>query len=82
MFPWLSAWMLAMESNRVIALRMVKLAAGGPAARLEAARMTSEKISEAFGAAVTLSAGGSPAKVIKRYRFRVAANARRLHREK
>jgi len=78
MFPWISTWMLAMESNRVIALRMMKLAAGGPAARLEAARMTSEKVSEAFGTAVTLATGGSPAKVIKRYRRRVAANARRL----
>ena len=80
MFPWVSAWMLAMESNRVMALRMMKLAAGGPAARVEAVRMTSEKVSEAFGAAVTLATGGSNAKVIKRYRKRVAANARRLSR--
>ena len=80
MFPWVSAWMLAMESNRVIALRMMKLAAGGTSARREAALMASEKISEAFGAAVTLATGGSNARVIARYRRRVAANARRLGR--
>jgi len=80
MFPWLPAWMLAMESNRVIALRMIKLAAGGAPARREAVRMTSEKVSEAFGAAVTLATGGSNARVIARYRKRVAANARRLSR--
>jgi hypothetical protein len=72
--------MLAMESNRVIALRMMKLAAGGTSARREAALMASEKISEAFGAAVTLATGGSNARVIARYRRRVAANARRLGR--
>ncbi len=80
MFPWYSAWMLALESNRVIALRMLKLAGGGAPARLEAAGMVSEKVSEAFGAAVTLATGGSNAKVIARYRKRVAANARRLSR--
>jgi hypothetical protein len=80
MFPWFSAWMLAMESNRVIALRMMKLASGGASARREAARMTSEKVSEAYGAAVTLATGGSNAKVMARYRKRVAANARRLSR--
>jgi hypothetical protein len=42
--------------------------------------MVSEKISEAFGAGVTLASGGSPAKVIRQYRKRVAANARRLSR--
>jgi hypothetical protein len=78
--PWLSAVALALESNRVIALRLAKLAAGGPAARAEASMMVSEKISEAWGAGVTLMAGGTSAKVIAQYRRRVAANSRRLRR--
>jgi len=44
--------------------------------------MVSEKISEAWGAAVTLMTGGSSAKVIAQYRKRVAANARRLSHSK
>jgi hypothetical protein len=40
--------------------------------------MVSEKISEAWGAGLTLMAGGSSAKVIAQYRKRVAANSRRL----
>ena len=80
MNPWISAWMLAAESSRVIALRSMRLAAGGHRARAEATRMVSEKISEAFGAGVTLATGGTPAKVIRQYRKRVAANARRLSR--
>jgi hypothetical protein len=80
MYPWMSVWMLAAESSRVIALRSMRLAAGGQCARAEATRMVSEKISEAFGAGVTLITGGSPEKVIQQYRKRVAANARRLSR--
>jgi hypothetical protein len=81
-FPWLSMWALATGSAQVIALRSMRLAAGGARARAEASRMVAEKISEGFGAAVTLSTGGSPAKVVRRYRKRVAANARRLGRAK
>ena len=80
MFPSFAAFMLAIESNRVIALRMMKLAAGGAAAQAEARLMVSEKVSEAMAAGVTLMSGGSHAKVIKQYRRRVAANARRLGR--
>jgi hypothetical protein len=76
--PWLHAVALAFESNHVIALRLAKLAAGGSPARAEASRMVSEKISEAWGAGLTLMAGGSGAKVIAQYRKRVAANSRRL----
>src|SRR6185437_9124831 len=77
-FPLFPAAMLALESNRVVALRLMKLAAGGRRARAEASRMVSEKISEAVGAGVTLMTGGSSAKVIASYRKRVRANARRL----
>jgi hypothetical protein len=80
--PWLEAFSLALESNQVIALRLAKLAAGGAPARAEASMMVSEKISEAWGAGVTLMTGGSSAKVISQYRKRVAANSRRLSRAK
>jgi hypothetical protein len=80
--PWLQAFSLVLESNRVIALRLAKLAAGGAPARAEASMMISEKIGEAWGAGVTLMTGGSSAKVIRQYRKRVAANSRRLSRAK
>jgi hypothetical protein len=78
--PWLQTLGLILESNHVIALRLARLAAGGKRARAEASMMVSEKISEAWGAGVTLMTGGSSAKVIARYRKRVAANSRRLGR--
>lgn len=80
--PWLHAFALAFESNRVIALRLAKLAAGGPPAHAEASRMVSEKISETWGAGVMLMTAGSNAKVIAQYRKRVAKNFRRLIRTK
>lgn len=79
---WLQAFALALESNRVIALRLATLAAGGAPARAEASRMLSEKISEGWGAGLTLMTGGSSGKVIAQYRKRVAANSRRLGRIK
>jgi hypothetical protein len=78
--PWLSLYLLGLESSSVMALRALKLAAGGHAARMEAARMTAEKVSEAYGAWVTLATGGSASKVVRQYRKRVGANARRLRR--
>jgi len=47
--PWLYAAALALESNRVIALRVTKLSAGRHHARAKASRMVSEKISNAWG---------------------------------
>jgi len=78
--PWLSLTMLGLESSQVMALRAMKLAAGGHAARMEATRMAAEKVSEAYGAWVTLAMGGSARKVLRKYRKRVRANARRLRR--
>jgi hypothetical protein len=69
---------LAVEAQRVVALRAVALAAGGAAARSEAARMMSEKAVACVEAATTLALGGSARKVVRRYRTRVKANARRL----
>ena len=78
--PFLSLYMLGLESTQVMALRAMKLAAGGHAARMEATRMTAEKVSEAYGAWVTLAVGGSAPKVVRQVRKRVRANARRLRR--
>lgn len=77
-FPWFPAAMLALEANRVVALRLMKLASGGRRARAEASWMAAEKMGEAMVAGATLMAGGSAAKVIARYRRRVRSNARRL----
>jgi hypothetical protein len=79
--PWLSLYLLGLESSQVMTLRALKLAAGGHAARMEATRMTAEKVSEAYGAWVTLASGGSAPKVVRQYRKRVGANARRLKRK-
>ncbi len=70
--------MLAIESNGVIALRLLKLAGGGAEARYESHLMVSEKIIAAFEAGANLMAGAIAADVINRYREHVAANAGRL----
>jgi hypothetical protein len=71
---------LGVETQQVVALRLMKVASGGPAAQTEVARMMTEKIAAAAEAAVTLGLGGSGRKVVRRYRTRVRANARRLSR--
>ncbi|HET7848570.1 MAG TPA: hypothetical protein VFL51_05855 [Pseudolabrys sp.] len=81
-FPWFAAAMLALESSQVVALRLMKLARGGKRARAEASRMAAEKAAEAMAAGVTLATGGTAGKVIRRYRKRVRANARRLGRNR
>ena len=77
-FPWYAATMLAIESNGVIALRLMKMAGGGQEARDEAELMVSEKVDAFFEAGASLCLSGSAALVIGRYREHVAANARRL----
>jgi hypothetical protein len=68
------------EVQRVIALRFMKLAAGGPAADREARRMVTEKIAASTEAAATLATGGSPRAVLRRTRTVVRANKKRLTR--
>jgi hypothetical protein len=70
--------MLALESNGVIALRMMKLMRGGRGARREARLMVSEKMRAAFEASTSLAAGASSDEIVHRYRQHVAANAKRL----
>ena len=72
------AAMLAVETQRVMGLRMMKLSAGGPAAHAETLRMISEKGTAITEATLTLARGGSPNSVIRRYRSHVRANKRRL----
>ena len=71
---WQSS-LLALEAQRVMALRMAALAAGGSRAQTEVQRMFFEKIvaSMRVGAMLTM---GKP--VVRHYRSRIRANERRL----
>jgi hypothetical protein len=80
---WLAAaegTLLAFDAQRVIALRVMKIAAGGSSARGEVSRMMTEKVSAAAEAVAILTRGGSGRKVIRRYRTHVRENVRRLSR--
>lgn len=70
--------LLAIEAQKVVELRLVKLAWGGTEAQLEAQQMVSEKVSALIEASATLMTGGSCDAVIARYREHVAANTQRL----
>jgi hypothetical protein len=72
------AFMLGLETQRVIGLRLMKLSRGGRAAETEALRMVTEKTSAWAEAGMTLARGGSAGSVIRRYRTHVRANTRRL----
>ena len=74
--------LLAFEAQRVIGLRVMKMAAGGPAAGREAERMVAEKGETMAEAATILATGGSPEAVVRHYRTRVRANERRLSKTK
>jgi hypothetical protein len=86
MFPWIklqSDMLLAGgEAQRVIALRLMKLSRGGPAAVREANQMVAEKMAAHAQAALTLAVGGSPEKVLRRYRTIMRANEKRLSHPK
>ena len=70
--------LLALEVQKVVELRLVKLAWGGAEGWAEAEQMVSEKVSALVEASGTLMTGGSCDTVIARYREHVAANTRRL----
>lgn len=86
--PNLATWMtlmsrtalLGFEAQRVMGLRLMKLAAGGPAAEIEATRMVREKYAAMAEASVTLGSGGSAHAVVRRLRTHVRANQKRLSR--
>jgi hypothetical protein len=87
--PWLrlgmdSLW-LGAEAQGVIALRMMKFAAGGPAAAAEAERMVSEKLraaaetqTQVMTSLMTGRGHLAPARAVAGYRRKVRANRRRL----
>jgi len=68
---------LSSETQAVIGLRTLKLAAEAPANR-EAKRMVAEKGIAFADAAATLASGGSMNKIVRRVRSRVSKNRRRL----
>jgi len=78
--------MLAWEAQRVMALRFMRIAAGGALARSEMTRMTTEKVqalAEAQAAAMVGTATGRKnhdiaKKVVRIYKKRVRRNRRRL----
>lgn len=87
--PWfgigVDAWRLSLEASEVIALRTMKIAAGGAAGAAESQRMVAEKLDAALALQRLALFGGlgiSPAsaasKTVKHYRGRVRANRRRL----
>ena len=76
--PFLAAALLGLEANRVINLRIMKIAKGGEDARNEAFLMVDEKVLAALEAYASICAGRGPEVVINRYRQHVAANAKRL----
>ena len=78
--PWFNFAMLALESQQVVALRLIKLASGGPFAMDEAQLMVGEKVAAGRHAGERLLAGSSPDAVVSRYRRIVQANVRRLSR--
>jgi hypothetical protein len=86
MNAWIETARFAADSQYVVALRMLRLASGGPLATAEVTRMISEKVAvfgEAQGALLTaLIAGRSldaaAAKAYAPYRRAVSANSRRL----
>ena len=75
---WWNFGMLAAESQQVMWLRYLKLAAGGSKASAEAGRIVSEKVVAAAQAGMGVMMGDAPGRVVKRYRTNVRANRRRL----
>lgn len=83
LLPWMKlatdTTMLALEAQTVIWTRLSR-AAMGQGSTAENLLMVTEKVSAFAEAAATLAAGGSAHKVVKGYRRKVRANAKRLKR--
>ena len=73
---WWDIVILAVETQQVMWLRFMRLAARGPTASADAQRMVTEKFAVAAPAAADLLMGDSHVKV-KRHRRKVRANKRR-----
>ena len=80
----LESWALGFEASWVMALRMMRIGAGGAVAEREARRMVEEKFTETAELAMKLMWGGwtSPRAAtrtaVKHYGRTVRANRRRL----
>ena len=83
LLPWMKlatdTTMLALEAQTVIWTRLSR-AAMGQGSAAENLLMVTEKVSAFAEAAATLAAGGSAHKVVRGYRRKVRANAKRLKR--
>jgi hypothetical protein len=77
---WYQATLLSLEAQRVIGLRIMKIAGGGTNAQAEASLMMTEKIAESMAVAATLLRGGTSQAVVAQVRRRVRSNSRRLSR--
>ena len=77
---WYDATMLSLEAQRVVGLRLMKLAGGGKNAQVEANLMVTEKFAASMAAAATLMCGGSGEAVMAQVRKKVRSNSRRLSR--
>ena len=76
--PPSAAFLLAVEAQRLIELRPVRIASGGTEAHAEMVSMVSGKVVAAMEAATTLMTGGMHDQVVAGYRESVAANTWRL----
>jgi hypothetical protein len=72
--------LLNLEAQRVAALRMLAMAAGGARAQAEMQRMITEKLSAFVRTGGMLAMGKPATSVVRHYRSRVRANERRLSR--
>ena len=79
---WQDVLAANLEAQRVIGLRIQKMARGGSPAQKETQRMVSEKVFASVEAAATVAAGGSPQKVLRRYRTIMQANTQRLFKKR
>ncbi len=71
-----------LSAQRVIGLRMVRIAGGGTVGMREAQRMVTEKLVAGVEANALLLSGASLHTTAKRYRSAVRANERRLNKSK
>lgn len=83
--PLMQGVWLALEAQQVMAMRLMRLAAGGPAAQAEAHRMVTEKMDAGLAAANLVASAvargapdGGTDQVLRMLRHRVRANRRRL----
>jgi hypothetical protein len=79
---WWDLMQANLEAQRVMSLRLWKIAQGGTGAAQETRRMISEKFDASAEAAITLATGGTPIQVMNRYRSIMRANEKRLRRRR